>query len=258
MMNFKSKFNFDADSYILDIDLISKARKYPLLSLNIKTLALLAIIVLVLLAVSCSEKKNNDIQTKTATGIIKDYSDIDGCSYIIELENGEKINPIIINNSNIELHDGDNVEITYEIIDSIADVCMAGQTAIVTFHNMNDCDEIILEPVFYYDTIPRDTFAINYAKIVDDCIEINVSYSGGCEEHNFYLTKIEPWCGTPPIPPTMLQLWHNANGDMCEAYLTNSVFFDLTSIQYADSSSMEIILLTNLNDNYSQQFTYNY
>ena len=65
MMNFRSKIKFDSNSYILDIDLIGKVRKYPLLSLNIKTLLLLAVIVVVLLAVSCSEKdKNDDIQMK--------------------------------------------------------------------------------------------------------------------------------------------------------------------------------------------------
>lgn len=255
MMNFRSKFNFDSDNYVLDIDLIGKARKYPLLSLNIKTLAVLAILVLLLLAVSCSEK-NNDIQSLNYKGVVKDYSDLDGCGFIIELENGDKINPVIINNSNIELIDGENVEISYELIDTIADICMVGQNAIVTFHDKNDCDSIRFS--YFIDDVPNDTLAVNYAKIVDDCLEINVSYSGGCEDHDLYLYKVEPWCGTPPLPPTTLQLLHDANNDMCEAYLTHSVFFDLTTIQIEDSASMKIILMTNLNDNYSQELIYNY
>jgi len=255
MMNFKSKINFDTDSYSLDIDLISKARKYPLLSLNVKTLALLAIIVLVLLAISCNEK-SNEITSSQYSGVVKDYSELDGCGYIIELENGDKINPVIINNANIELQEGDSVEIIYEIIDSIASICMIGENAVVTFLNLNECDDIL--NMVDYDPFPRDTFEINFARIENDCIEINVSYSGGCEDHNFYLAKIDPWCGTPPIPPTTLELRHNANNDMCEAYLTNSVFFDLTPLRLNDSVKMQIILITNLNDNYSKELTYNY
>jgi putative nigrescin immunity protein NigD len=257
MMNFRSKIKFDTNSYILDIDLIGKARKYPLLSLNIKTLLLLAVIVTVLLVVSCSEKnKDNDIQTVYYSGIVKDYSDLDGCGYIIELENGEKINPVIINNSNIDLLDGENVDIVYEIIDTIATTCMVGQNAVVTFLNQNECDDILF--MQEYDPIPRDTFEVNFAKIVENCIEINVSYGGGCEDHQFYLAKIEPWCGTPPVPPTTLELRHNANNDYCEAYLTHSVFFDLTPLQATDSTKLQLILITNLNDNYSKELTYNF
>ena len=215
----------------------------------------MAIIVIVLLAVSCSEK-DDDIQTTYHSGVLKDYSEIDGCGYIIELENGDLINPVIINNSNIELSDGETVEISYEIIDTMFTTCQVGQNAVVTFYNQNECDDILF--MQEYDPFPRDTFEINYAKIIENCIEINVSYGGGCENHQFYLAKIEPSCGTPPLPPTTLELRHNANNDYCEAYLTHSIFFDLEPIQIGDSTKMQLILITNLNDNYSKELTYNF
>jgi hypothetical protein len=255
-MNLKSQFNFDSNNYILDIDIINKAKRIPLLSLNIRTLLFLAIVVTVLLAFSCSEKEKLDVDVKNYNGVVVDYSDLDGCGLIIELDNGDKINPIIINTPNLDLEDGQNVEISYEAIDTIATACMVGINAIVTFHNISDCDSILFDHT--YDTLPRDEFVINYAKIEDDCLEINVSYSGGCKDHEFILAKIDPWCGTPPIPPTTLELRHNANNDMCEAYLTNSVFFNLIPLQMQDSTSTQIILITNIDDNYSDTLTYNY
>lgn len=252
----KSNIRFDSNNFIIDIDIVKNQKSYPLLSLNMRMLIFLFIIISVLVIVSCSEKdEDTNLLTDSFSGVVKDFSSLDGCGLLIELDNGEIINPVIINNSNITLEANQAVEITYKEVDSIETDCMKGINAIVTILDINECENILFNHV--YDTLPNDDFEINYAKINEDCLEINISHGGGCENHEYILAKIDPWCGTPPLPPTTLELRHNANNDMCEAYLTHSVLFDLTSIQNPDSTSLQIILKTNIDD-YSETLIYNY
>jgi len=61
-----------------------------------------------------------------------------------------------------------------------------------------------------------------------------VSFSGGCEEHNFTL-NLEEKADT-------VKLWftHNSNSDPCEAYLTGEIEMDLTQA-ISDSKSVELL-----------------
>ena len=53
--------------------------------------------------------------------------------------------------------------------------------------------------------------------VVGDTLYVTVSYSGGCAEHTFDLGARET--------ESTVDLWltHDANGDLCEAYLTEAV-----------------------------------
>lgn len=87
----------------------------------------------------------------------------------------------------------------------------------------------------YVTTAPAwtDDCTVSSGSIQDDCLELVVSYGGGCQSHDFALY----WDGMTllTVPGRVqLSLLHNANGDLCEAVLTDSLHFDLTGIQ--DSS----------------------
>jgi len=73
-----------------------------------------------------------------------------------------------------------------------------------------------------------DLFKINSVVIDDNTLKllINVSYGGGCKKHVFDL--IWPDAIIAIYPPQFgLILNHNANEDMCEAYLTQTLEIDL-------------------------------
>ena len=62
---------------------------------------------------------------------------------------------------------------------------------------------------------------------------LTVGYSGGCADHYWELC----WDGS--IAESMpLQVWfelgHNSNGDSCEAYLSQGLVFDISSLDIAD------------------------
>jgi len=70
---------------------------------------------------------------------------------------------------------------------------------------------------------------INTAAVEGRYLHLNVGFGGGCEEHDFVLE----WFGgvgasDPPVVEVKLK--HDGHGDMCEAYETRDLYFDLSSL----------------------------
>ncbi|MBS3944842.1 MAG: hypothetical protein KGZ42_05045 [Melioribacter sp.] len=80
------------------------------------------------------------------------------------------------------------------------------------------------------DLIKRDPLNVNSVSLNKDEIKFNVSYSGGCKEHIIELYAFKEIQKTNPAQVTLL-LSHNSNGDMCEAYLTKTVSFNLSNLK---------------------------
>lgn len=78
--------------------------------------------------------------------------------------------------------------------------------------------------------LKKDALAVNSAVIENNELVMSVSYSGGCATH---LIDLYAYTGIlKSNPPQMnLVLSHNANNDMCEAYITKTIRFDLNKIK---------------------------
>jgi len=66
-------------------------------------------------------------------GKLIDNTALDGCGWLIELENGKWLNPININEYNIEKSNGLTVSFKYEEVNNVATICMSGKTVNLTF-----------------------------------------------------------------------------------------------------------------------------
>lgn len=75
-----------------------------------------------------------------------------------------------------------------------------------------------------------DKYTLNSTTINGDTLTINVSYGGGCEKHDMTLVVSESFLESFPVQ-LHVSLAHNANGDACEAWLTEDHNFDLTPIK---------------------------
>ncbi len=80
------------------------------------------------------------------------------------------------------------------------------------------------------DQFGTDEYALNSAAITDDTLNISVSYSGGCEAHEFTLVVSEAFLESFPVQ-LPVSIAHDANNDTCEAYPTENYRFDLTPIK---------------------------
>ena len=80
------------------------------------------------------------------------------------------------------------------------------------------------------DNWGTDDYALNAATIVGDTLTLNVSYSGGCESHDFTLVAAQEFMESDPVQ-LRVTLAHDANNDACEAYPTEDYHFDLGEIK---------------------------
>ena len=94
----------------------------------------------------------------------------------------------------------------------------------------------------------KDHYVLNDAAIDGDTLTLNVSYSGGCEPHEFILVISESFVGTEPVELRVV-LAHDANNDLCEAFLTEKYIFDLGVIKtryqdiYRQNAGIVVLLL---------------
>lgn len=75
-----------------------------------------------------------------------------------------------------------------------------------------------------------DSYVLNAADIDGDALTVNVSFGGGCEAHRFTLVVGESFRESYPVQ-VAARIAHEANGDACEAYLTEDHRFDLTVVR---------------------------
>ena len=116
----------------------------------------------------------------------------------------------------------------------------------------SSCDEDTVEPVQLGDASSidvvldahrfnsfknnrnSDPFEIRDIIREGDLIKLTVQYSGGCEPHNFQILwnqkfdKLEN--GEYGFNMTDLIIHHNANGDLCEAALTDTLYISLNDL----------------------------
>ena len=86
--------------------------------------------------------------------------------------------------------------------------------------------EIYPCPGYPYEPPPQtDPVMIQGFTIEGESISLEISYSGGCADHSFGLCYGSLGMSAPPYAG--VNLLHDANGDSCEALITQTLTFDL-------------------------------
>lgn len=190
------------------------------------------------------------------SGVVLSPSQIAECKAMIQLDNGNMLEVLQLP-AGAELREGENVKLNYRAITTHTSAC--GEDVIMAdvfcLSQAAPCTPMA-EPSFDY-TRMEDEVIINSAKLKGDCLTINFSYGGGCADHEFELRNVMFFCGTPPLPPTTLQFVHESNGDVCQAYFTKEMSFDISAIRQPGTNSIPIVLM-DFHGKYSANFTYSY
>ncbi len=87
--------------------------------------------------------------------------------------------------------------------------------------NQTVIDTSNLEPV---------TYTISSAKIVEDKLVLNVTYAGGCKDHNFSIVFSDTFLESYPVQNNVV-VTHDNNGDYCKALIQKTFSFDLTPLK---------------------------
>ena len=183
-------------------------------------------------------------------GIVKDYRHLDGCNFIIEMITGEKLEPAEMSDTSFHFYNGQRVKVWYTLLENVNSICMAGQPARIDSIVEAGCDAL----TEWSSSLPADPFSPDTVYIQGDCLEISVAYGGGCRNHDFFLSLL-PAMGPFPV----LTLAHDAHGDICEAWITDALSFDITSLRTPGSHETTFILVLNYDEaTYSQEIIYHY
>ena len=106
-------------------------------------------------------------------------------------------------------------------------------------------DPIALDDVLLSDDVElpphKDAYHIQSVDVQGDVLEFSVSYSGGCEEHEFELHSAAGWTYSNP-PGKHIVLIHNANGDTCEAALREDLSFDISQLRNPVSDEVQLFI----------------
>lgn len=101
--------------------------------------------------------------------------------------------------------------------------------------------------------VESDPFELNSAVITGDSLILSVSYGGGCRPHVFELLTNGMYAKSLPMQLS-LYLKHQANEDMCRAYFTQRIAFDLKTIRPPQGNELHIFL----DDNRGNRLIYKY
>lgn len=92
-----------------------------------------------------------------------------------------------------------------------------------------------------------DPITVDAVRVVGDTLEVDVGHGGGCEEHTYQICwPDQSFMESDPVQVD-LEVYHDAHGDGCEAYLQSTLEFDLTPLKesYLDgyqATSGEIVI----------------
>ena len=119
--------------------------------------------------------------------------------------------------------------------------------------NLNSDPIDIIDYSEYASLSTGDPHVIQTAKISGNTLVLEVQYGGGCKNHTFKLLAPDAFMESSPVQIHVL-LVHDAHDDTCEAWLTETVSFDLTPLKnvyeqyYPNSPELIMLQLTDYSD----------
>ena len=68
----------------------------------------------------------------SVAGVVKDFTGLDGCGFIIELEDGSRLEPAEVMVKDFEFRDNQKVWLTYVALENMVSICMVGEMVRIT------------------------------------------------------------------------------------------------------------------------------
>jgi hypothetical protein len=130
--------------------------------------------------------QNDDEIVLEEVGIMVDYAGAGNCGFVIELENGARIQPLYFPEG-FTFAQGQRIHVQYVELTSIISPCDRGTPVEIVFIEELNCAPYIDLYFSNYDSLARDPIYLHEAFVDGDCLQIKLSYSGGCNNthHRF-------------------------------------------------------------------------
>lgn len=84
--------------------------------------------------------------------------------------------------------------------------------------------------------LPSDAYQLTTAALEDELLALTIGYGGGCGTHRFHACWDGRFAESFPVQ-TWIAFHHDGGGDTCEAFITRTVYVDVSPILGAYQSS---------------------
>ena len=214
------------------------------------------IILLFIAAIVVSSCQKEEEILLQETGIVVDYAGAGNCGFVIELDNGSRIQPLYYPAGFTFTH-GQRILVEYIELPHSTSACDRGLASDIKYVEELSCAPYVDLYFENYDSLARDPIILHEAFVDGDCLQIKLSYSGGCQEHTLDLARMNSWYANPSNIATF-EIRHNANNDLCEASFTKELRYDLTPLKLEGIT--EFVLTAKLvnGEVYNKLFEINY
>jgi hypothetical protein len=194
---------------------------------------LILTLALVLMAGNCKKEK---LKKCDRVGYVVDYTGLDGCGLVIESDD-DKFEPVELPDGQ-QLNAGDKIAFSYEEVNA-ASICMVGTMIKVT------CLEVLssngCRPTKYVNNeelskAVKPPFKLNRYSVKKGILTVNISFSGcGDNKDQVLLISKAEMKSMPPQRSCVLTY----KPQMCEAYITTDVCFDVSELKYTTVLNIE-------------------
>ncbi len=197
-----------------------------------KKLVLICVGMLTLLATTCEKEDMNKCDRK---GIVKDYTGLDGCGLIIESD-GDRFEPAELPEGKT-IKNGDIITFSYEKFDG-ASICMTGELVKITCLEVitNECRPVKVVKGDELQKAKKPPFKLNNYSVEKGILKMNISFSGcGDNLDQVLMVSSAEMKSLPPQRACVLEY----EPQMCEAYITTDLCFDVSFIKYETILNIE-------------------
>jgi len=112
--------------------------------------------------------------------------------------------------------------------------------------NTSECDQSVIIGTIDYTSASTDPFTVNNLTIHGNCLNVNFS-SSGCSGDSWEVHLVDAGSVFESKPPQRNIKFFLKNEEMCEAYITKEISFDISSLQVKGSESV-LLNLVNTTD----------
>ena len=103
--------------------------------------------------------------------------------------------------------------------------------------------------------LPNDSLHIDQIGITNNCLNVDYSYLGGCDDTRLNLHHLIDSSTTDLI---RLELRYDNGNGPCDEVLTNHVAYNLSSLQTENQNSITILINCNGDDSFNEMINYEY
>jgi len=167
------------------------------------------------------------------SGTLKNLTGLDGCGWVIELSDASKLEPINLDNFDLELEENKEIIFKYHQRTDLGSYCMVGKVVeieeIMGVDKLS-CDQGVIISPEEYKNAPNDPFSITEIKISGDCLKVQFSASG-CDGNSWIVKLIDSGNIAESYPCQRTLRLSLDNKELCAAVFVNEISFDISDLQ---------------------------